>query len=425
MRSGAEPGRAAATARSSLAIDNLRAVVILLVLAFHAALAYLDFLPRQPFAFADPPYLWRAFPIVDGQRWLGFDLFCAWLDVFLMSFFFLLSGMFVWPSLARKGAAAFLHDRVLRLGLPFAAVVILLMPLAHYSTYLQSATDPGIADYSRRLLALPLWPSGPVWFLWLLLSWDAAAAGLYRLAERRRNAVLRLSFYARQRPAVFLGALVLGSALAYVPLALVFGPADWFQRGPFAFQLSRPLHYALYFFAGAAIGACGIERGLLAPDGPLARRWRRWLVAAPLLFGAWAGLTALTMRSPAGAPLALRAAADLGFVVACFASCFLVLALALRFGQVRARLLDSLKANAFGMFLVHYPFVVWLQFALLGLALPAMLKAAIVLGGALGLSWSATALLRCVPPVAHLIGAADRGAPPAPLAAGRSQGLAR
>ena len=37
--------------RSSLAIDNLRAFVILLVLSFHSVLAYLQFLPAEPFSF--------------------------------------------------------------------------------------------------------------------------------------------------------------------------------------------------------------------------------------------------------------------------------------------------------------------------------------------------------------------------------------
>ena len=92
--------------RASLAIDNLRAVVILLVLSFHSVLAYLRFLPPEPPRFDAPPYLWRAIPIIDQQRWLGFDLFCAWQDVFLMSLFFFLSGLFVWTSLAAKGKRA-------------------------------------------------------------------------------------------------------------------------------------------------------------------------------------------------------------------------------------------------------------------------------------------------------------------------------
>src|SRR5437868_15550783 len=139
--------------RSSLALDNLRAFVILLVLSFHSVLAYLQFLPTSPYPFDSPPYQWRAIPIIDSHRWLGFDLYCAWQDVFLMSLFFFLSGLFVWPSLERKGAQIFLHDRALRLGIPFALVVALLMPLANYPTYLQTATDPSVMAFWRHWLA--------------------------------------------------------------------------------------------------------------------------------------------------------------------------------------------------------------------------------------------------------------------------------
>ena len=245
-----------------------------------------------------------------------------------------------------------------------------------YPTYIQSTGDPTIAGYWRAWLDLPFWPSGPVWFLWLLVLWDVLAAGVYLLVRRHGDRVLRLSFYARRRPAVFLGGLLLGSALAYVPLALIFGPASWFQAGPFAVQFCRPLHYVLYFFAGAAIGACGIERGLFAPDGPLVRRWaavggRR--ARAVLALGRADGA-----RDPRSLGRCLRGAARAARrrrAELCARLLRELLFRVRRRGAVRrgsgARLLDSLKANAFGMYLVHYLFVVWLQFALLGLALPA------------------------------------------------------
>jgi glucan biosynthesis protein C len=417
MKSRPELVQRVAVPRASLAIDNLRAVVIVLVLAFHSVLAYLNFLPPHPFAFDQPPFLWRSFPIVDSQRWMGFDLFCAWLDVFLMSFFFLLSGLFVWPSLSRKGTWNFLSDRLLRIGLPFLLVALLLMPVTHYPTYLQSATEPGIAAYWRHWLALPLWPCGPMWFLWLLLLWDIAAAGLYPLLAQHREAVLRVSAYARQHPASFLAGFMLASVLAYVPLALVFGPSEWFHRGPFAFQLSRPLHYVLYFFAGAAIGACGIERGLLGADGPLARHWARWLAAAIGSFVLWIVVMSQIVADPTGAPLLWQIAAALSFLLACFASCFFSLGAAVRFAQFRMRLFDSLKDNAYGMYLIHYPFIVWLQFAMLPTNLPAILKAAVVFGGTLALSWAASAALRQVSAVSQIIGEARRRASPASRAA--------
>jgi glucan biosynthesis protein C len=133
-------------ARASRALDNLRAVVILLVLSFHSVLAYLNFLPASPFPFDSPPHLWRAFPIVDRDRWFGFDLFCAWQDIFLMSLFFFLSGLFVWASLERKGIPRFLYDRLVRLGVPFALVVALLsqsMLIVTCSEALPAGTWPG------------------------------------------------------------------------------------------------------------------------------------------------------------------------------------------------------------------------------------------------------------------------------------------
>jgi hypothetical protein len=390
--------------RSSLAIDNLRAIVILLVLAFHSVLAYLSFLPPHPFAFDAAPFEWRSFPIVDAQRWVGFDLFCAWLDVYLMSFFFLLSGLFVWPSLVRKGAGIFIRDRILRLGLPFAFVALILMPLAHYPVYLETASDPGIAAYWHHWLALPLWPSGPAWFLWLLLTGDVAAAAIFQMMAARHHRVMRLSADICRRPLPSLAVFAIAGALAYLPLALAFGPFAWCQWGPFPLQLSRPLHYALYFAAGIVSGACGLERGLLATDGPLARGWLALVLAAVALFALWLGVTALTLRGPQAASLGLRTAAGLSFVLACLANCLGALALTLRFGRVRSRWLHSLKANAYGMFLIHYVFIVWLQFALLGVAWPAILKAAIVFLGTVMLSWRATAALGGVPAIADVIG---------------------
>jgi peptidoglycan/LPS O-acetylase OafA/YrhL len=390
--------------RSSLALDNLRALVILLVLSFHSVLAYLQFLPAAPYPFDSPHYQWRAIPIVDSHRWLGFDLYCAWQDVFLMSLFFFLSGLFVWPSLNRKGAANFLNGRLLRLGLPFVLVVALLMPATLYPTYLQTAGNPSVADYWRHWLALPFWPCGPMWFLWLLLVGDLGTAVLQRFAPGLGSFLVRLSSAAEAHPARFFVGFVFASILAYVPLALLFAASAWFQLGPFAFQLSRPLHYALYFFAGVGLGAGGVERGLLAADGPLVRRWAAWILAALVSLCAWMGLTGLTMES-VSASLGLRVLADVSFVLACFSSCFAVLAVVLRFAARRLPSLDGLSASAYGMYLVHYLFVVWLQFALLGMVLPAVIKGAVVFGCTLFLSWWTVAALRRLPPVGHVIGA--------------------
>ena len=90
-----------------------------------------------------------------------------------------------------------------------------------------------------------------------------------------------------REPLKYCALLLLASALAYVPLALAFSSEAWSQFGPFAFQLSRPLHYALYFFAGAGLGGYGIERGLFAPEGALTTHWKIWLALAIGSFALW------------------------------------------------------------------------------------------------------------------------------------------
>src|SRR5208282_2492608 len=112
---------------TSLAIANLRALTILFVVSFHSVLAYLGSQPASQPPFDMPPYTWRAFPILDNERWLGFDLYCAFLYVFLMPLMFFISGLFVWPSLSRKGARTFAVSRALRIGVPFMLGAALLM----------------------------------------------------------------------------------------------------------------------------------------------------------------------------------------------------------------------------------------------------------------------------------------------------------
>jgi surface polysaccharide O-acyltransferase-like enzyme len=169
-------------------------------------------------------------------------------------------------------------------------------------------------------------------------------------------------------------------------------PWDWADFGPLSFQISRPLHYFVYFVAGVALGARGIDRGLLAIDGMLARRWAAWLGAALAGFVLWALPTSMTLDRGADAPLLMQTAAALGYVVACAAGVLCLVALCLRFMRARTRGLDVLSAHAYGLYLVHYVFAVWLQYALLGGTMPAAIKAGLVFSGTLIMSLVVTML---------------------------------
>jgi peptidoglycan/LPS O-acetylase OafA/YrhL len=394
--------------KSSLALANLRGFAILMVVAFHSFIAYLGSQPAAPLPFDRPPYGWQVNPIVDSERWFGFDLFCAFEYVHLMHLMFFLSGLFVWSSLLRKGGRRFVYDRFLRLGIPFVIGIYLLMPVAYYPVYLVTGTDPSWSAFWSQWMALPFWPSGPMWFLWFLLALNIAAAALYWLAPRSGEFLGRLAVEAEAHPGRFFLALVGVSSLAYVPLAAVFEPWRWMQFGPFAFQPSLAPQYVIYFFAGLGIGAHGLEHGLLGADAMLARRWALWLVGAAAAFLLWLGPTALIVQAQGAVPPGLQILADLGFVLSSATACFALAAVFLRFAAARRPLLEGLSQHAYGIYLVHYVFVIWLQYFLLAAPLFAIVKAAIVFAGALMLSWGTAAAVCRLPIGARVMGCRRR-----------------
>jgi acyltransferase-like protein len=392
------------TSRVNVPLGNVRAVVILIVVAFHSALPYLASQPAAPYPFDAAPYRWVAFPIIDHERWFGFDLFCAFQDISLMSLMFFLAGLFTPASLERKGSLAYWSQRWWRIGMPFLFAAGLLSPLAYFASYRETAANPSLTAFWQQWLALPMWPAGPAWFLWQVFLLGTLAAAMHALAPQWLAALSRQAGRFDERPFAFFVTLTALSTLAYVPLAMVFSAWDWTNLGPFGIQLSRPLHYVIYFFAGFAVGHRGCDRGILRSDGPLARYWLAFLAAALTGFCVWGGLTFLTMPDWGTSPRLYRLAAALAFPPACASGMLSLLAICLRWLKARDRLLDSLSANAYRIYLVHYVFVVWLQYALLGLTLGAIGKGIIVFAGALGASWAVGAAVSALLPHSEVPG---------------------
>jgi hypothetical protein len=389
--------------RNNIAIGYLRAFVTMLVLLFHSVIAYTTFVPRTLRPFDSVPYYWGPFPVVDVQRWAGFDLFVVFNESFFMSLMFLLSGLFVYPSLVRKGGLAYLRDRFVRLGLPFALYAAVLSPLAYYPSYLLRGGEPSVASYVQAWSSLDTWVSGPVWFVAVLLGLDILAVLLHRFFPKAIVALGQLGNNGAQRPLRFFFGLLCASAIAYASLRLAFGPLRWFTFGPFAIQSARILLYPLFFFTGVGIGAWGIERGLLAPDGLLARHWRRWLPLAIIAFVLELALMDRARIAGAATPISLNVACGLAYVLACCAISFLLLALFVRFAKRRVAIFDSLSDNAYGMYLLHYVFVIWIQYAMLDLTLPAFPKGMIVFTAVLLASWLSTAAIRRIPFAARIL----------------------
>ena len=360
-----------------------------MVLSFHSVLAYLASQPAAPEPFGSPPYHWLATPILDNQRWLGLDIYAAFQYVALMPVMFFMSGIFVWPSLVRRGSWNFVYGRLVRIGLPFVFGVFLLMPIAYYPVYRVTAADPGWLAYWQHLTALPFWPGGPLWFLWELLTFDLLAVALYLTVPHSIEILGRFSASMADAPSRYFLALLAIAIVAYVPLAYVFGVSDWAEFGPFGWQPDRPLLYLVYFFAGVGIGVQGYDRGLLRPGGKLAQRWHIWLGCTAITFLLWMATMAPATFGHSNVFIDLCAYVAVALVVTTV--CLAFSAVFLRFAGARSTVTDSLSEHAYAIYLVHYVFVVWLQYALLGAATPAIGKGMLVFAGTLLLSWGVAA----------------------------------
>ncbi len=375
------------------ALDRARTFITLLVLVHHSVIAY------------------TYYGHTDPESFLGFDGVVLFTDSFFMSAMFFLSGLFVWPSLQRKGIGWFLRDRWWRLGLPFIVAALVLMPVAYYAVELRRQ-DISFAAFWWKTVTVGPWPSGPAWLVWVLLALDVLAALVYRTAPGIVAAIGRLSLASHARPGLFFRAMLIGSILVYLPAVLYFGASRWFTIGPVAVQASRILLYVLYFFAGIGIGAVPFGQGLLAADGGLARRWPVWLTITLVSYGCIIGLIYIKrgiLPDVNHQPYWWTVAYPLAFATYSVAQTFNIVALFLRFDNEGPSIFDPLRDSAYGIYLIHYIPVLWLQYVLFDVSLApvmqvsAILKAVIVFVVTLATSWAATAALRRLPGATHVL----------------------
>jgi glucan biosynthesis protein C len=151
-------------------IDNLRVLLIFLVVAFHAAAPYAE----VPW-YTIPP---QATPLsAFVLSWL-----LAVCGAFFLSLFFMIAGYFTPHSYDLKGARVFWRDRLVRLGIPFVVFFLGVMPLFSYTLHVMD-TPGNTLGYWEFLASHYHWETHHLWFLSTLLILTGGY-GLWRLVSR-------------------------------------------------------------------------------------------------------------------------------------------------------------------------------------------------------------------------------------------------
>ena len=334
-------------------LDPVRVCLTVLVIFHHTAITYGG---SGSWYFRD----------ADSPEWLRvlLSMFTATNQAFFMGFFFLLAGYFTPGSLARKGAARFSLDRLLRLGLPVLAFAALLSPMTRTIVLWDGTGDLGQALSS--VLVSWRFDAGPLWFCIALLIFSAVWLGLARLRVRVTLPDLA--------PHWWIGLMVLGVAV------LSFGLRLWMPVGKslFGLQLGYFSSYIVLFAAGALMAKA---HWLTRIDWRLAGPWvclalvvfpGLWIYA--MLGGAfdgdfWRG----GVNLPALAYAFWEPFVAAGAILGC-------LAFFRRFTPAPASIWRRLADGSFPAFVIHPPVVVgasllvrslvdaaWLKFLLAGL----------------------------------------------------------
>ena len=110
--------------------DNLRYLMVLLVLVFHTGASY-----------GSLPSFW---PYRDPNPSEFIDHIMPLLDVFMMSILFFIAGYFALPSLQKTGGRRFLEGKFKRLGIPWLVVTILVLPVLDYIHYYTQSLWKGL-----------------------------------------------------------------------------------------------------------------------------------------------------------------------------------------------------------------------------------------------------------------------------------------
>ena len=155
-----------------LYLDNLKAVLIALIIAMHAALGYVGILEAWTYSGLRETTL---HPVVEMLLLVALSPF----GFFLIALLFLVAGLLTPGSHDRKGGRRFVLDRLLRLGVPFALYVFLVQPALVYAVAhpFGNATGTFWQEYLGAEWQLD---TGPLWFVGVLLVYSLAYAGWRR-----------------------------------------------------------------------------------------------------------------------------------------------------------------------------------------------------------------------------------------------------
>ena len=253
------------TAKRVLFFDQIKALMIALVIAVHVFLAFLGDWLGVHIGMSSSPH-----PLFVGVAvWV-----MSFSNTFFMCMLFLLSGYFVPRSVHKKGVLRYLQDRLLRLGLPFMGGMLLINNVSVLLGRLSPASPLATLPWRD----MPLNHVMVLWFLLVLFAFDLLYCAWVRL--RGDRFAIDTSVPTPKLRSWLISAVV----LAFLEVLMVRQTDLWsvLLRSPLDGLGVQGMHvftYAFLFFLGCK---ASFHRWLERLDAHLVVRWFRFSVVLAL-----------------------------------------------------------------------------------------------------------------------------------------------
>lgn len=303
--------------------------------------------------------------------------------LFIIGGFFFLAGLFTPRSLERKGLRRFTADRLLRLGLPWAASAFLVWPLTMWLAYRAAGHRESVWWVSAH--RYPMFDAGSLWFAFVLLLFSIAYA-VWRTAHPAAEDVtppgagrlvalamgiavasflVRLWFPAKSGQIFDLHVWQWPQCVAMFALGLVCARHGWAGEIPERIRRTSTVVAVVTICLVPILGIAVGVTDLAADIGPFLGGWTWQATATALVEG-----------------------------VLVVAGSLWLLGLAQRHLTQHGRFAEACSRSAFPAFVIQGPVLVLLALALRPVAAPAEVKAPLVAGVALvGSFWLAWRLV--------------------------------
>lgn len=311
--------------------DNLRASIIILVIAFHAGMGYMS-----------PQVEW--WYVNDTQHNPLFNVFVMITDVFIMPIMFLIAGYLALPILQKKGVSKFWKEKTSRIVIPWILGVLFLAPAITYMIwYSRTSTPPEYFSYLlNTFFSTATFNHAHYWFLGDLTWFFLLLTVAYRFKP-----------FAFQRKAVpvaptagFFLLFGLLTAATFFVANLFFSADQWLSKAIIiSFQPTRLFIYLCYFSLGAYAW-----RNLWFTKAGYNPHLTSWLKGAILMLVVFTTYRIIVNNT---APVGLKVGHALVHSFFCLTIVFALIALFQKYCDSKAYIWRRLSANSYTIYYIH------------------------------------------------------------------------